>query len=119
VISCAILILGVSETTLIIKSIKLKFGVDWAVGFVGIMTFFVMLAVAHGLSHSKYLDRGEIRKAIVASFLAVYFSILSVLTFSKVEYDKSIMDGFTSLVGAIVLSYFITRPIEKIKGGSH
>jgi len=71
--------------------------VDWAVGFVGIMTFFVMLVVAHGLSHSKYLDRGEIRKAIVASFLAVYFSIL---------------------IGAIVLSYFIT-PIEKTKGGSH
>ena len=85
--------------------------ITWSVGSVGIVTFFGILMLANYLSESPALEKGEVRKSIAGSFIAVYFTTVSLLTFaelsvSETETAKMIVGHFTYLIGIIVVFYF-------------
>jgi hypothetical protein len=70
------------------------------------------------LTDSRHLNEGEMRKAIAASFIVVYFALLSLFTFveSDTSYTgvfKAMIDHFTYLVGIIVVFYFGSRSVEE------
>ncbi len=86
---------------------------------VGVVTFFGWLAwcVQNSKSDKSDLNKGEIRKGIVGSFLMVYFAVLALMVFGEqversVEVPK-IMDGFTQIIQIIVIFYFSSRTMEK------
>ncbi len=97
--------------------------IPWSVGSVGIVTFFGILMLVNYLSSSPALDKGEMRKAIAGSFIAVYFVLVSLLTFtgfghSNPELAGTIIGHFTSLVKIIIIFYFgssMVREYLKIK----
>lgn len=95
----------------------------WSVGSVGIITFFGILMLVNYLSSSPALDKGEMRKAIAGSFIAVYFVLVSLLTFtgfghSNPDLTGTIIGHFTSLVKIIIIFYFgssMVREYLKLK----
>ncbi len=85
------------------------FQVTWSVSGIGVITFFGTLMLANYLSGSADLNKGEIRKAITGSFIAVYFVLVSLLSFSELsstDLAETIIGHFTYLVGIIVVFYF-------------
>lgn len=112
VLDVLFLYLGASET----------FPITWSIGSVGIVTFFGILMLANYLSEDDKLEKGEVRKSITGSFIAVYFTLVSLLTFtgfspSGTETAKTIIGHFTYLVGIIVVFYFgssVSREYFKI-----
>jgi len=54
------------------------FHITWSVGSVGIITFIGILMLVNYLSESPGFEKGEMRKAIAGSFIAVYFIIGSI-----------------------------------------
>lgn len=74
--------------------------------------------IANTLSESKRIDKGEMRKAITASFIVVYLTILSILTLmddviTDTELTKTIIGHFTYVVGLIIVFYFGSRVAEE------
>jgi len=64
------------------------------------------------------MGSGEVRKAITATFIIVYFALLSLINFEELGTSytglfKTMMDHFTYLVGIIVVFYFGSRSVEK------
>jgi hypothetical protein len=108
---------------------------SFAIGIIGIFTFTVFLALLNFLSDpkskdntaqeneqkdddKKHLDSGEVRKAIAATFIVVYFAVFALINFEQfgTEYTglfKQMLDHFTYLVGIIVVFYFGSRSVEK------
>jgi len=89
-----------------------------SVGSVGIVTFFGILMLANYLSGDEKLEKGEVRKSITGSFVAVYFTLVSLLTFtgfgpSETETAKTIIGHFTYLVGLIVVFYFGSSSVRQ------
>ena len=92
--------------------------ITWSVGSVGIVTFFGILMLVNYLSESPALEKGEVRKAIAGSFIAVYFTIVSLFTFtelsvSETETAKTIIGHFTYLIGIIVVFYFASSSVRE------
>jgi len=85
--------------------------IAWSVGSIGIITFLGILILVNYLSNSAAFDKGEMRKAIAGSFIAVYFALVSLLTFtgfspSSEKLAETIIGHFTYLVGIVVIFYF-------------
>ena len=59
------------------------FQIALSVGSVGVITFLGILMLVNYLSNSPALDKGEMRKAITGAFIAVYFALVSLLTFTE------------------------------------
>lgn len=91
-----------------------SFHIAWSVGCVGVITFLGVLMLVNYLSDSDAVDKGEMRKAIAGSVVAVYFALVSLLTFrgfypQDTELAKTIVGHFTWLVGIVVVFYFGSR----------
>ena len=87
------------------------FHIAWSVGSMGVITFLGILMLVNYLSVSRAFDQGEMRKAITGSFVAVYFALVSLLTFrgfcpSDTELAGTIIGHFTYLVGIVIVFYF-------------
>ena len=92
----------------------------WSIAGIGAITFFGTLMLANFLSKSHELNKGEMRKAIAASVIVVYFSLIAFLTCEdcKVvdpELSKTIIGHFTYIVGIVIAFYFGVRAIEAWK----
>lgn len=106
----AILIGVLDILALLLGTLKLVH-IAWSVGSIGVITFLGILMLVNYLSGSPALDEGEMRKAITGSFVAVYFALVSLLTFggfypSGTELAKTIIGHFTTLIKIIVIFYF-------------
>jgi len=87
------------------------FHITWSVGSIGIITFFGILMLVNYLSESPGFEKGEMRKAIAGSFIAVYFTLVALLGFkgfdiASSELAKTIIGHFTYLIGIIIVFYF-------------
>jgi len=74
--------------------------------------------LANFFSESPALEKGEVRKAIAGSFIAVYFTIISLLTFtgfslSDAETAKIVIGHFSYLIGIIVVFYFASSSVRE------
>lgn len=95
-----------------------RLDIIWSVGSVGIITFFGILMLANYLSVSKELDKGEVRKAITGSFIAVYFTLVSLLTFTRFSPSnaglaKTMISHFTYVIGIIIVFYFGSSSVRR------
>lgn len=90
-----------------------------SIACVGIITFMGILLLTNLLSQDPNLSKAEIRRAIAGSSIVVYFTLLSLVSFSKNVTDsdlaKTIVSHFTTIVGIIVIFYFGSRAFEKYK----
>lgn len=95
----------------------------WSVGGMGAITFFGTLILANLLSRSRDLNKGEIRKAITASVLVVYFVLISFISCTDCDiadskYAETIVSSFTAIVGILIAFYFGSRAVKDWKGKS-
>ncbi len=102
---------------LLLGTLKL-FHIGWSVGSIGVITFLGILMLVNYLSKSAALDKGEMRKAIAGSFIAVYFALVSLLTFtgfspSSEKLAETIIGHFTYLVGIVVIFYFGSSAVRE------
>lgn len=100
-----------------LESVKINLG--WAVACVGIITFFGMLILTSFVhSSGDYLSKTGIRQAITASFLAIYFSFVALLSFDNpdiqhLELIQPVISHFTYLVGLVVVFYFTSSSVSE------
>ena len=93
--------------------------IGWSVGSIGVITFLGILMLVNYLSESTAFDKGEMRKAIAGSFIAVYFALVSLLTFTdfspsdNTELAKTIIGHFTTLIEIIIVFYFVSSGVRE------
>ena len=97
----------------------LNIPLQWLFISLGVITFFGIMIIANYMSDTAPLDTGEVRKALVGSFIVVYFAFVPLITFGRIsiiaaEPIKTIMTDFTWLVGIIVIFYFGSRAVEEL-----
>lgn len=76
---------------------------------IGIITFLGILVLCHNRNGRAGFNKAEMRCAIAATFMVVYFTMLGVLLFSGMEPSQSattLINNFTYLVGVVVVFYF-------------
>lgn len=105
------IVIGVLDILVLFLGTFKLFHIAWSVGSVGVITFLGILMLVNYLSESAAFDKGEMRKAIAASFIAVYFALVSLLTFtdfspSGTELAETIIGHFRTLIIIIIVSYF-------------
>lgn len=116
-----LLIIGIDVSLIYIGSIG-TLPLMWSVSGVGIITFFGTLVLANYVSSDSYhLDKGEIRKALTASLIVVYFTLLALVTCTtcgtqslNTEFANKILENFTYVIEILVIFYFGSRTLEKI-----
>jgi len=113
-----ILLIIIIDIAFLLIGIIFKEFIAFSIGSIGVFTFFFILMLLYNPSDSKYLKKGEMRKAIAGSFIVVYFAFLSLLTFeeSGTSYTgvfKTMIEHFTYLVGIIVVFYFGSRSVDE------
>ena len=90
----------------------------FAIPLVGIFTFLGVLTLSNEASADADLAKGEVRKAIAASFLAVYFVMVPALVFGggalKDELVITVINAFTFIIITIVGFYFGFRGIKEV-----
>jgi len=95
------------------------FHIAWSVASIGVITFLGILMLVNYLSESRAFDKGEMRKAITGSFVAVYFALVSLLTFTdfspsdNTELAKTIIGHFTTLIEIIIVFYFASSGVRE------
>lgn len=93
--------------------------IAWSVASIGVITFLGILMLVNYLSVSPAFDKGEMRKAITGSFVAVYFALVSLLTFTdfspsdNTELAKTIIRHFTTLIEIIIVFYFASSGVRE------
>jgi hypothetical protein len=112
----AIIIIILDVIALLLGTVRFSY-IGWSVGSVGIITFLGILMVINYLSKSPSFCQGEMRKAIAGAFVVVYFSFISLSTFSgfnttDTELSKTLIDNFTVLMEIIVVFYFGSRSVD-------
>jgi hypothetical protein len=84
---------------------------------VGAFTFFGWLGLCIQYSGSFNLNKGEIRKGILGSFLMIYFAVLALIIFGEQkppsQEESKLLDGLTELMEIIIIFYFGSRTLEK------
>jgi magnesium-transporting ATPase (P-type) len=81
---------------------------------VGVVSFFGTLGLAHRNSPNSPYDSGEVRLAVTAAFMMVFFAALGVFLFSKnvvSAFGQSLMTNLTSLFGVVVGFYFASTAV--------
>ena len=97
----------------------------WSVSGVGIITFFGTLVLANYVSSDSHdLDKGEIRRALTASLIVVYFTLLALVTCTTCgiqdsEFAKKILENFTYVIVILIIFYFGSRTLEQIIEKKH
>jgi hypothetical protein len=81
---------------------------------VGVVSFFGTLSLAHRSSPNSPYDSGEVRLAVTAAFMMVYFAALGIFLFSintVGSFGQSLMNNMTSLFGVVVGFYFASSAV--------
>ncbi|KAF0107975.1 MAG: hypothetical protein FD146_1273 [Anaerolineaceae bacterium] len=87
---------------------------------VGIITFFGVLLISNLFSGESNMRNGEVRHAIAASILSVFYYVLAVLIFTAPDSQldnetvKDVLDNFITMVAVVISFYFGTRSTEEI-----
>ena len=117
------LIIGIADISVLFLGNANKSFTSWSVGTVGIITFLGVLMLVNYLSKDPNVTKGEVRKAIAASCIAVYFVLVALLTFSGSNLSdtlvETVIEHFTYIIGIVIVFYFGSRSIEeymKLKG---
>jgi hypothetical protein len=88
---------------------NLGFGVSvLAVSGIGVITFLGILVLSHRSGHRGF-STGEMRSAMAATFMVVYFTMLGVLMFCYSELPlmaPTLIKNFTYLMGVVIAFYF-------------
>jgi hypothetical protein len=105
-----------------------SFHLGWAIGCVGIISFFGMLIITIFLNQSKedIINKDNMRMSITAAFLTMYFVFVALLSFEDTQITdiaivQPVISHFTYLVGLVVVFYFASSSITeylKFKGDS-
>ncbi len=81
---------------------------------VGVVSFFGTLSLAHRSSPDSPYDSSEVRLAVTAAFMMVYFAALGIFLFSINEvgsFGQNLMNNMTSLFGVVVGFYFASTAV--------
>lgn len=112
-------ILGVLDLVIIPSIIKLL-GIPlyWIFVSLGLVTFLGIMLIVNYMSGTSPFNSGEIRKATTVSLITIYLAFVPLMTFGIVELPlgtsiQSIVTNFSWIIGAIIVLYFTTRPIEE------
>ena len=109
----SVVIVGLGILMLYILPIALS------IAIVGIITFLGILVLTNLLSQDPDLSKAEMRRAIAGSSMVVYFTLLSLVTFSKDLPNSGLAETavahFTYIVGIIIVFYFGSRSLEKYR----
>jgi hypothetical protein len=88
---------------------NLRYGVSiLAVSGIGVITFLGILVLSHRSGHPGF-STGEMRSAMAAAFMVVYFTMLGILMFfygKLPEMAPTLIKNFTYLVGVVIAFYF-------------
>jgi cytochrome c biogenesis protein CcdA len=117
---------GLNVLFLILGIVVDSIPVALAISCVGVITFAGVLAFCNYLSADKDIAKKEIRKALAASIVLVYLSLLPLVLFGTdssggedIVIDsaaaESLMKHFTWVVGIVVTFYFGSRIVDKFK----
>jgi len=88
-----------------------------SIAAVGIITFLGVLTLANELSADPDLSKGEVRKAIAASFIAVYFVTVPFLILNpdvSGSLAQTVITDFTAIIITIIGFYFGFRGMKEI-----
>jgi len=113
------IVIGVLDILVLFLGTFELFHIAWSVGSIGVITFLGILMLVNYLSESTAFDKGEMRKAIAGSFIAVYFALVSLLTFTdfspsdNTELAKTIIGHFTTLIEIIIVFYFVSSGVRE------
>jgi hypothetical protein len=81
---------------------------------VGVVSFFGTLSLAHRSSPNSPHDSSEVRLAVTAAFMMVYFAALGIFLFSintVGSFGQNLMNNMTSLFGVVVGFYFASSAV--------
>jgi len=112
-------ILGVLDLVVIPGIITLlAIPLQWIFVSLGLVTFFGIMLIVNYMSGTSPFNTGEIRKAITVSLITVYLAFVPLMAFGLVVFPvgnsaQTIVTNFTWLIGAVIVLYFATRPIEE------
>lgn len=121
IIAAVTVFLDISVLFLGTDSIKgLSLSIPWSVGSMGIITFVGILLHVNYLSNDTELNKREMRKAIAASLIAVYCTLVPLIIFESPKFTDTQLDlaetaivDFSWVIGVIILFYFGSRSIDK------
>ena len=111
-------VLGVLDLVVIPAIITLlSIPLQWIFVSMGLVTFFGVMLIVNYMSGTSPFNTGEIRKAVTVSFLTVYLAIVP-MAYGMVIYPGGssampIVNNLSWLMGAIIVLYFATRPLEE------
>ncbi|MDY9923131.1 hypothetical protein [Methanobacterium sp.] len=114
-----ITILGVLDLVVIPAIITLlAIPLLWIFVSLGLVTFFGVMLIVNYMSGTSPFNTGEIRKAIIVSLITVYLAFVPLMAFGLVVFPvgnsaQAIVTNFTWLIGAVIVLYFATRPLEE------
>ena len=112
-------ILGVLDLVVIPAIITLlSIPLQWIFVSLGLVTFFGVMLIVNYMSGTSPFNTGEIRKAITVSLITVYLAFVPLMAFGLVIFPvgnsaQTIVTNFTWLIGAVIVLYFATRPLEE------
>ena len=89
----------------------------WTVGSVGAVTFFGTLLLVKSVTGSSNFKKGEMRKALAASLIVVYFVLVSLVmcescTLPNSDILDTLVGHYTYLIGIVIAFYFGNRAVE-------
>jgi hypothetical protein len=97
--------------------ILLGIPLQWIFVSIGLVTFLGIMLIVNYMSGTSPFNTGEIRKAITVSLITVYLAFVPLMAFGGVSFptgtSKTIVTNFTWIIGAVIVLYFTTRPIEE------
>ncbi|HOI40086.1 MAG TPA: hypothetical protein PL168_05090 [Methanobacterium sp.] len=112
-------ILGVLDLAVVPLIITLLgIPLQWLFVSMGLLTLLGIMLIANYMSGTSPFNTGEIRKAVTVSLITVYLALVPVITFGIIESPlgapaQTVVNNFTWLIGAVIVLYFSTRPLEE------
>ena len=112
-------ILGVLDLAVVPVIITLLgIPLQWLFVSMGLVTFFGIMLIANYMSGTSPFNTGEIRKAVIVSLITVYLAFVPLFAFGILASQlgasaQSVINDLTWLIGAVIVLYFSTRPIEE------
>ena len=123
IIAAVTVFLDLSVLFLGTHSIKglISLSIPWSVGSIGIITFVGILLHVNYLSNDTELSKREMRKAIAASLIAVYCTLVPLIIFElpnftndkQFELATTAIADFSWVIGAVIVFYFGSRSVDK------
>jgi hypothetical protein len=123
VVGVAVLDLGVVFLGTNARTAKL-FSPPWTIGSLGVITYLGILLIENHLNTSRTLksdsgNRTEVRNAIAATFMILYFTVLGLVMFkadglSNTDSGKSLLNNFTDVFRLVIVFYFGSKAVTDV-----